>query len=296
VDQVVNCPAAIVHAGDKRPFAHGGGDRCCYTVVTPNPPERRPYRGRAARVNGSICEAELEPGTAWVAASASVGAELDPEVRQRLADAWAREAQMEHASIASFSRLGLELLSLGAPPELLAATHRAAADEVAHAQQAFSLASAYAGRDVGPAPFHAALEMTARGNGHALALETFVDGCIAETVAAHTAQFAADTAADPAIRAAQQRIADDESRHAELAWSILAWCYRRHGGVLDEPLRNALAGARAPREAGPCRDCDLTHHGVPCEHDQRRLHLEVVDGLVTPVLEALLARSYTEAR
>jgi hypothetical protein len=283
-----HCPATIRSQGDWLPLQRAETGECCYTIIRPDPPEPRHLRGRAARVAGRIREAGVAETSSWLARP--VPAEpLTPELERRLASAWLREARMEHASIAAFARLSLELIALGAPAALLGWTHSAAADEVTHAEMTFALASRYAGRDLGPAPFAAARAMTATGDPFALALETFVDGCIGETVAACTAQAAAQTARDPAVRAVQQRIADDESRHAELAWATLAFCYRRAGSGLDAPLRAALSHAQAEDRDGVCLDCDLEAHGMPCLHTQRRVHHEVLAAVVAPCLESLLA-------
>src|SRR5262245_52773660 len=55
---------------------------------------------------------------------------------------WARAAQYEHASVASFARFSLELLALGAPSDLIARAHRAAIDELEHTELALGVARA----------------------------------------------------------------------------------------------------------------------------------------------------------
>ncbi|HEU4537511.1 MAG TPA: hypothetical protein VFS00_25505, partial [Polyangiaceae bacterium] len=77
---------------------------------------------------------------------------LDAGLRAALAQHWLDVAALEHASVASFARFTLELLALGAPPALVAEAQRAGLDEVAHAEVAYALASAYAGRRFGPGP------------------------------------------------------------------------------------------------------------------------------------------------
>src|SRR5690606_25878949 len=49
------------------------------------------------------------------------------------------------------------------------------------------------------------------------------EGCIAETLAAHEAACLAGHADDPQVAAILRRIADDEARHAALAWRFVAW-------------------------------------------------------------------------
>ena len=53
---------------------------------------------------------------------------------------WLNAAKYEHASIASFAQVILELTSFGAPVELISGATRAMDDEIRHAKIAFSLA------------------------------------------------------------------------------------------------------------------------------------------------------------
>src|SRR5690606_21383764 len=77
---------------------------------------------------------------------------VEPALRPRLAAYWARIAGDEHASVASFARFILDLLAVGAPPELVLGAQQALADEVEHARIGYALASLYEGTGVGPGP------------------------------------------------------------------------------------------------------------------------------------------------
>lgn len=151
---------------------------------------------------------------------------LTADERLTLAAHWTQMGQMEHASIAAFARFSLQLLSLGAPPELVEACTAALADETAHTKLCFGIASAYAGHAVGPGP----LDIT--GSLAVTSLADIVDlviaeGCFGETRAALEALEAADSAADPVIAAAYGQIAEDEQRHAELAFRFVRWALER---------------------------------------------------------------------
>ena len=61
-----------------------------------------------------------------------------------------RKGQGEQASVASFARFSLDLLSVGAPADLVDDAHDAAKDEIQHAKLAFGLASFYLGETVQP--------------------------------------------------------------------------------------------------------------------------------------------------
>jgi hypothetical protein len=156
---------------------------------------------------------------------------LDTEQRAELAETWLRDALAEHASIAAFSSLSLDLLSLGAPPDLVAACHRAALDETEHARLCFALASAYAGRPLGPGPFPGLSRTRTPPTFASVAAESLVDGWLGEGAAAAHAEEHARTATDPVLRDVWSRIARDEARHAELGRRIVEWC--RSSAQLD---------------------------------------------------------------
>ena len=52
---------------------------------------------------------------------------------------WLKIAEAEHASVASFARFTLQLLSLGSPSELLVSSQKAEIDEINHAKYAYTL-------------------------------------------------------------------------------------------------------------------------------------------------------------
>ncbi|MFO0576605.1 MAG: ferritin-like domain-containing protein [Polyangia bacterium] len=148
---------------------------------------------------------------------------------------FAAAARLEAASITAFEVLRAELLAHGAPAELLAAASEAAADEVRHAERTAALAARYGARcaepRVEPRPPRPLLE---------LAIENAVEGCVRETFGALLGAYQAAAAADPEVAAAMAGIAEDEARHAALAWRLAAWL---------EPQLDAggLAAVRAAR-------------------------------------------------
>lgn len=219
---------------------------CCYNWVIPCP-GGRPLR---ATPEDAPCVAEAMRRGDWTAAIAAIdAASLDADERARRAAHWTREAAFEHASIASFAEATLALMAVGAPPELLAELQRAALDEVEHAKIAFALARAYGGEAVGPSPLPlspARVSPTLRE----VARSTFADGCVGETIAQLVVKDAADREGDPAVAALLARIADDEARHAALAWKTLAWALRVGGA---EVARAIEADVRALRSAPPAK-------------------------------------------
>lgn len=192
--------------------------------------------GRPLRVRGRPRTAPTRRDAAWsVDPSGALpdASRLTADERAREAARWTRDAREEHASIAAFARLSVDLLALGAPPGLVERAHRAALDEALHARLAFALASAYAGEPVGPAAWPEALEAEAAerpaGTLRRVARESLVDGVYGEGLAALRADE--EVAADPAVAAVLATVARDEAGHAALGWDVLAFCVARDGSL-----------------------------------------------------------------
>jgi hypothetical protein len=172
--------------------------------------------------------------------------DCDPATAAALAEAWQRDALAEHASIASFARFTLELLSLGAPAELITDAQKAAADEIEHARLCFSLAARFAPERTGPGalPTDGAAP---RSSLAACAAAAVLEGCVGETIAALMVQAQLERAADAQTLRALGRIAADEARHAALAWRFVAWALAvGDDGVRREVERAFADSARAP--------------------------------------------------
>ena len=163
---------------------------------------------------------------------------LSDDERAALAAHWTREAAFEHASIASFAQLTLDLLSVGAPPDLLEATQQATLDEIEHARITFALATAYGARPVGPAAL--AVMPGASRTLVSLARSTFIDACVGESLASAALADASRRAADPVVASLLATMSSDEERHAELAWRIVAWALRTGGAEVARALDEAM--------------------------------------------------------
>ncbi len=209
--------------------------------------------GRPLRAEDGVVIAPAVRRDDWVAASLLATTALPDATR---AAQWLVDAAAEHASVASFARASLQLLALGAPPDLVSEVHAAALDEIAHARTCYALAARRGAITSGPGPLaidRAPLATTLEG----FVRDTFLDGCVAETLAAVDVRRRAEDG-DATERAALLAIADDEDRHAELAWRTLAWGIRSGG----TPARAALAAAL--RELAPSEDPALAQLVRPC--------------------------------
>jgi hypothetical protein len=249
--------------------------------------------GRPFLVEGALRQSELVDSTAWldVPIANTPFEALDGATRAAIAEHWAKAGLMEHASIAAFARFVLQLLALGAPPDLVARATEAIADETRHARLCFGQASRYAGYGVGPS----ALDVNHALDGVDLlaVVELVVDeGCVGETAAALEAAWAADAAAEPSARAVLAGIAEDEARHAELAYAFVAWASRQDARVLPR-VRSKLAAALAAAssddltaELDPESDARFAVHGVLPASARRAAKRAAL----REILPALLAR------
>jgi hypothetical protein len=255
--------------------------------------------GRPFLVAGEARVAGLAARGDWSAVVAPRLGDLSDEARQTLARRWTEIGLMEHASIAAFARFALELLSLGAPPELLASTQSAMADETRHAQDAFALASAYSGAPVGPGPLAVGSALSSRTPVE-IVRTAIIEGCIAETLAAVEAAEALAHATDEAVRDVLARVAVEEQRHAELAWRFVKWVIESGPFELRDAARRELSNtvetelAAASIPAGSPSgedDASLLAHGVLAESTRHEIRRRVLSDVVGPCARALAETS-----
>ena len=236
-------------------------DMCCYPATAQTVRDGCVV-GRPMRVDGELRTAGAVARSDWAAGLTPDLAGLTGDQRRILAQEWTRTAAGEHASIAAFSRLALELLRLGAPAELIADVHRAALDEVRHAEAAYGLASAYAGVPVGPGPVPLPAELPLARDHAAVAMSAAMEGCRDETLAALLAARAASAAVDPRVKSILEEVAADEARHAALSWRVLKWALQGCSAAVQDTVGGVLT-AKAPEiDTGVADDPMLAAHGV----------------------------------
>lgn len=199
-------------------------------------------RGRQLRRRGKLLLAALTEGPAWALTPLAPAVE-DP-ARAALAAQWRENGRTEHASVAAFARLALDLVSLGAPPRLMADANRDALDEIRHAELCFGMARALDGRAISPGPFPAASRARTLLPSRTLALaqlavDSLVDGALHEGTSARVIARLARGCEDPATRVMLREIAADESRHASHGWDVVGWCLAEGGAPVAAALRGA---------------------------------------------------------
>ncbi len=230
-----------------------------------------------------------------------LSANLDPSknlsdaLRKTLARAWTDAALGAHGAVATYARFALQLMSLGAPPQLLQGCSLAMQEEVAHAQACFSLARRYATSEVGPGPVPAAA-LSQDGDVTAIVLEVVQRGCIAEAVSALSAREALEHCQDPAAREVLVRHHTAKAQQAQLAWRFVAWALETRPALalqVREAFAQELAGVR-PGQKRASRDVavsdgELARHGLLSPALRAALRERVLASVVAPCAEALLA-------
>jgi hypothetical protein len=280
-------PGAGSDASWSGPIADDG--MCCFWIdETPTEVDTDDsVCGRPFLVDG---HARIAPSVArndWLVALQPDVASLDPGTRTMLASAWLLDAAAEHASVAAFARFALHLLAIGAPAEFLAETQQAIADELEHARLCYGLAGAYGGHAVGPGPMPVDGALPTDVDLAGIVASAVVEGCVGETLAALQARVASTCACDPVVRAVLARIADDETRHAALAWRFVAWALGRGDARVRDAVREAL-DSTATRCSAPPRLPNA--HGRLSDAASAELRHRGYVEIVLPLSRDLLAR------
>jgi hypothetical protein len=220
------------------------------------PPPTIFYPGRALRIDAV---AQLPDAPPPAPDPALVSAPDDP--RPRLGRLWLQDGLAEQAAVAAFGQLALQLLRFGAPPELVAAAHAAALDELEHARLCFSLARGYGEAASSVAPFPAATAVDRELDLAQLMDESIIDGAFAEGFAANGLLCAAAQCEDAAVTEILRRLAREESRHAALAWDIAEWALRVAPAALRARLPQLLDRLLRLRLDFSAYPDDLLAHG-----------------------------------
>ena len=170
-------------------------------------------------------------------------------------------AHLEAASIKAFLRLREELELHGADVELRDAALVSALEEVMHTEVSTRLAHRF-----GATPQPPQVDALPPRPLFEVAMDNAVEGCVRETFGALVAHHQALHARDAEVRGAMVRIADDETRHAELSWAIDAWARARLSASEREALRAAQRQAVEKLRAEVTAPLDaalVTEAGMP---------------------------------
>ena len=260
------------------------GDLCCYFHCTGACCGRPLLVGGIARIAPAVVRAD------WLLENAPAEpapAEMPSDIRDRIAEAWLADALLEHASVASFSRWALELLAVAAPPGLIQEAHRAALDEVEHARLCFALAERFSGECLGPGPL-ALSDVRVSASLEEMVALAIREGCVGETLASLVAREQLAVARDRDVHHTLSQIAEDEARHAELAWRFVAWAISCGGDRIRSAARRAFDEALGAFDT--FRDApELPASVLPMWHDGGRLNRTELESIARRARREVIA-------
>ena len=250
----------------------------------------KPVHGRPLTVNGVPRVAPSTRNDDWFEVVEVDLTGLTPNERTQLAAAWQQAGLYEHASVASFARFALELMALQAPPELLLEATRAQADEVLHARACFSMASAFSNAQLGPGELNLSGVMNREVNAKEVLVQTILEGCINETLAAAEAAWLSERATLAPIHRVQKQIAEDESRHAALGWKTVRWILQLHPELAGSAQDAFAKGRRRLSAHSPdgSEDAWMAPYGCMPTAERSALVADVWKQVIDPCAQALL--------
>jgi hypothetical protein len=284
-DIVVHSDSACGYDADVTcgPVVDAVDGACCYAVSI----EGEWCAGRPLTVGAEVRQAGAGPAADWCAPAGIDASALSPDQLARLATLWREDAAQEHASVAAFARAALQLMALGAPAALLAGLTRAQGDEVAHARVCYGVAAALDGQARGPGGLDVS-GLLDRVDLETVLVDTLVGGAVGETLAAARARAAAEATVDPALAAILHRIAEDEARHAALAWRVARWLLQARPDLGALALRTLGTAPRLPVRSLGVAPTGWGHLSVA---DAEAVHAAAWRAVVLPVRDALLGVS-----
>lgn len=251
--------------------------------------------GRPFTVDGQVRLAQVARRDGWCDPIELDGLDaLPPSLREEIAAAWAESGTHEHASVASFGRFLMDLMSLGAPLDLVQATTRAIDDEIRHARDCFSVASAYAGMPLGPDTVDVSGSMDHAGDEAIILRDAILEGCIGETLAASVAAWMAPRSTFPRVATMLHGIAEDEGDHAVLAWRFVDWMLETRPHLI-EVARSTFASVKVNLDGAWARGLDVLEHeallhGRIRPATEESLRLRAYEQIVQPCAAALFEK------
>ena len=159
-------------------------------------------------------------------------------VSNEVVDRWVERSFSEHASIGTFAKFSVELMSLGAPLWFLERANIAALQEIEHARISFDILNMYLMHnyaengcvEYSAFPTHS---VNIDGDHNRIALDTAIGGCFGETLSAmaYEQYLNVDLKGANIDDVATQKlngIAKEEVQHAALAWTTVKWIIDRY--------------------------------------------------------------------
>ena len=269
-------------------------DECCYVLTDFEYMEWA--EGRPFTVDGHARLAECGSPNGWAQAIDWNPPALAPALHEQLVAHWTETAQFEHASVASFARFSMQLMAMGAPAGLSAEATRAQSDEIRHARIALGIASTLSGEELGLASLPIDGALAGASDVRSILVDTIHEACVNETVSAAQCQAAGEASNDPFIKEALLTIAEDEQRHATLAWKTVRWILEAHPelrSVATEAFESAIAKPWGSTEQ---RGSEARVNGESCRPSPSKPSLVACyDKVVRPCADALLSENQSSS-
>jgi hypothetical protein len=226
----------------------------------------------------------------------STAGDLTPAQRERVGLVWRRRLVSEYLAISTFSVLSIDLCAARAPADVLSLVHRAAIDEIRHAEYCCRLAELYGGQPVTPEARISNLPDDRKRPRVEQALSNaLLVSAVAETYATVVLGAVRERTTDPVAHAVMDNIYADEVQHARIGWSYLAYCLE-HGGAgeraaAERMIPIAIQGCanvvEAPRPTTGPVDEALAAHGMMSPEDERVLFVKSIREVLAPGFHAL---------
>ena len=266
------------------------------------PYQQAPYIGRPFIVNGIAQQTASfivtnisDDGNEWKVNKLVPLKYQNTIESERVGSLWMKQGEAEHASVASFAKNTLQLLSIAAPPKLLIASQKASIDEINHSKISYELANSFMRQTIVPGKLEVRGSLES-GNINQIVRSTIHEGCIEETVSAVEAHHNARMAKTKDIKDYVFNIASDETNHAQLAWDTIRWIIERYTEMksyardsFDELLReNQLVTTEndSPANASLCSasttDDEIQGYGVSEIFTRIKIKKATIEKIIEP--------------
>jgi len=247
------------------------------------------YRATTSLI-GKIDESNAK--TAWNIDQVP-GSLANSSLNQEIALAFSNQGEGEHASVASFARHTLQLMSMGAPATLLIGSQQSAIDEIKHAKMCYGIAKSFLGAKIQPNTLN--IDGSVKTMRKSEIIQSVIaEGCIGETVAAVRAQLSAHYAKEQKVKGILEEIAADETNHSQLAWNTVQWAIRRFPDLRDIAEETFKAKLDRPIDMANglptsyCYDCEkesaLHDYGLLVDTDKDTTENLGIQNIIEPVV------------
>ena len=236
---------------------------------------------------------------------------LTPDQRELCAKTWRKRIEAEYLAVSTFAVLSMDLCAAVAPADVISLTHRAAIDEVRHAEYCMRLASIYSGKEEPPPGGLSDLpDDPKRPKRHQALANALLVSCVAETYATVVLNAVRPDATDPVVAAVLANIYADEVTHARIGWAYLAHCLKTGGPgeiaaaaeMIPVAIRGAATVVEEPRASdGLAMPREVRAHGLMPASEERVLFAKSVREVLLPGFRELgiplgdLAEEYGDA-